>query len=135
MNRDAATHTAQQSHITQRPPEKSVRRSPLYDGSFPKMSRRQYCAEYSTEETSRKSGKIQSITTRASTRSTVLKNTRLRTSAKKGFVRRTHSSAPKEPTIITLSIVSSRQEPVSQRENAPKRPVLPSVQPPSSIHI
>ena len=98
MNRDAATHTAQQSHITQRPPEKSVRRSPLYVGSFPKMSRRQYCAEYSTEETSRKSGKIQSITTRASTRSTVLKNTRLRTSAKKGFVRRTHSSAPKEPT-------------------------------------
>ena len=45
MNRDAATHTAQQSHITQRPPEKSVRRSPLYVGSFPKMSRRQYCAE------------------------------------------------------------------------------------------
>ena len=95
--------SAPQSGMTQRPRLRSKRFSPRNSGFSPRRQRRQCCAEYSSAETSRKSGNSQRDTISASSRSSALKNTRFRTIVKNGKVSSDVSFAPKRPMTATFS--------------------------------
>ena len=89
--------------MTQRPRLRSKRLSPRNSGFSPRRQRRQCCAEYSSAETSKKSGNSHRDTISASSRSSALKNTRFRTIVKNGKVSSDVSSAPKRPMTATFS--------------------------------